>query len=828
MRREDFFGRLKIAITLLVILCLPWIPLLESQPGNPVRVAVYFDPENTSEDLLDQARNSIPAKRIPSDKLTNTQIWEINDKQLKTLEARLAKIGAFYDPAPLDNWYLPTANNGHRPTSGAQVVRAPAYRSRFAYLTGRWIDAFRNSPFPIDVPVSPNAKTFYYISGSGRREIAEVLSVTALSPRSFSYHIRLANGLETDIHVSPDGETGTIPSDANTYIELIATGRGKSIAIQRAAFLEADHPTRKTKKNRSRGGAAADAEVFTPRPQSELACPATGGSDDTIHLNLEIGYTTDAWRMLQTLKDANGGNLVPAGTSSDVMFKAISLDLRANLNSIYQQINFGSDVSPIHLQFDISGVDSVAWEKSTSAEIHNPKGQDLTDPADFSAWLRMQLLSPRTSKEAELQSLMLTKRKGAQIVLLLVGDSFSAVNADMPGFYGLSGAVRAKPTESFSLVRTDAALPNLTAAHEIAHLLGARHQIWYRCSKVANGADCPLNPDAQCLCDASENEQDQYDLAELKPVNPPTGVPANRAYVAQVPGTSTRYGSITSTRSVAPSYSPNAAITRVPYLSDKTGVTGAGWSIGDEHHDEVAAIKAFTPCLAKSPVVTTTATDDSRNKLVGSGGDVESFGDDKSIYHPREETKCVNGTDCPNDAFASLGYTFYFNSGSSEIRCDEQAKLPKLIRLLRTAGVNKAYVEGFADTAPPKDAKIDPDKYNRQLSLERAQTIAYEISTTSRDFPAICYAGQGKHLLSAPTDDGTKMWKNRRVEMNWSLRCPADRPAICEELTTTCLSSGSHELSKLKSTVDKRRATAVALGAEKAGQTCEEVAANQD
>ncbi len=60
----------------------------------------------------------------------------------------------------------------------------------------------------------------------------------------------------------------------------------------------------------------------------------------------------------------------------------------------------------------------------------------------------------------------------ADIVVLMVANLGMVNNEPV---YGVAGGIGAVSTNAFATVRTDAAIPNYTFAHEIGHLMGARH-----------------------------------------------------------------------------------------------------------------------------------------------------------------------------------------------------------------------------------------------------------------------------------------------------------------------------------------------------------------
>ena len=97
-----------------------------------------------------------------------------------------------------------------------------------------------------------------------------------------------------------------------------------------------------------------------------------------------------------------------------------------------------------------------------------------------------------------------------------------------------------------------------------------------------------------------------------------------------------------------------------------------------------------------------------------------------------------------------------FSTDSAEVLPTGHKILAQIADVAKHTGTAPIEVDGFTDTVGPK-------RYNKKLSVARAESVASELTSQGVDAGRIQAQGIGETELAVPTPDQTDEAKNRRV-----------------------------------------------------------------
>jgi outer membrane protein OmpA-like peptidoglycan-associated protein len=103
-------------------------------------------------------------------------------------------------------------------------------------------------------------------------------------------------------------------------------------------------------------------------------------------------------------------------------------------------------------------------------------------------------------------------------------------------------------------------------------------------------------------------------------------------------------------------------------------------------------------------------------------------------------------------------FRFFYELGSDRLTAESAARYITLYDDLKHRPVYEVEIVGHADT-------LGDDAYDRDLSLQRAETIRDALLNDGFDAGVISIAGQGYHVPLVPTPPRTAEPRNRRVEI---------------------------------------------------------------
>jgi outer membrane protein OmpA-like peptidoglycan-associated protein len=103
-----------------------------------------------------------------------------------------------------------------------------------------------------------------------------------------------------------------------------------------------------------------------------------------------------------------------------------------------------------------------------------------------------------------------------------------------------------------------------------------------------------------------------------------------------------------------------------------------------------------------------------------------------------------------------LGGRVLFESGETRLSDENRATIARLVKLLMETGIYRLSVEGYADNT-------GSERYNQELSLTRAETVAREVEKNGLPYENITIHGQG--ISNPVADNATRAGRaqNRRV-----------------------------------------------------------------
>ncbi len=116
-----------------------------------------------------------------------------------------------------------------------------------------------------------------------------------------------------------------------------------------------------------------------------------------------------------------------------------------------------------------------------------------------------------------------------------------------------------------------------------------------------------------------------------------------------------------------------------------------------------------------------------------------------------------------NDAVAHLPllpeqFRLYFQTGSAALTKESNTALPQVIDAMKLRQAPDVSVVGHTDT-------VGSAKYNRELGLKRANTVADKIRAEGLKDVEVSVQSEGEDKLLVPTKDGVAEPQNRRVEI---------------------------------------------------------------
>ena len=103
-------------------------------------------------------------------------------------------------------------------------------------------------------------------------------------------------------------------------------------------------------------------------------------------------------------------------------------------------------------------------------------------------------------------------------------------------------------------------------------------------------------------------------------------------------------------------------------------------------------------------------------------------------------------------------FIIYFMTNNSDLSEESIAELSKALEAIQARKSTEIIVSGHADA-------VGSSKYNRLLSLKRAQTVANFLVAKGIDRQIIQVTYHGKDKLLVPTPDNVPELRNRRVEI---------------------------------------------------------------
>lgn len=120
-------------------------------------------------------------------------------------------------------------------------------------------------------------------------------------------------------------------------------------------------------------------------------------------------------------------------------------------------------------------------------------------------------------------------------------------------------------------------------------------------------------------------------------------------------------------------------------------------------------------------------------------------------------TKTVTATEY------SVPNQLLFSTDSAEVLPTGHKILAEIADVAKHTGNAPIEVDGFTDTVGPK-------RYNKKLSVARAESVASELTSQGVDAARIKAQGFGETELAVPTPDQTDEAKNRRVVVRIAAR----------------------------------------------------------
>ena len=101
-------------------------------------------------------------------------------------------------------------------------------------------------------------------------------------------------------------------------------------------------------------------------------------------------------------------------------------------------------------------------------------------------------------------------------------------------------------------------------------------------------------------------------------------------------------------------------------------------------------------------------------------------------------------------------YIVFFDFNKASLTDAAQAVIAEAVKIAKTGGFVKVQVIGHTDT-------VGSDKYNMNLSMQRAQSVKEEMVREGLDGTTIGIDGKGFHDLLVPTGPGVREPQNRRA-----------------------------------------------------------------
>ncbi len=101
-------------------------------------------------------------------------------------------------------------------------------------------------------------------------------------------------------------------------------------------------------------------------------------------------------------------------------------------------------------------------------------------------------------------------------------------------------------------------------------------------------------------------------------------------------------------------------------------------------------------------------------------------------------------------------FIVFFDFNKSDLTDAAQAVITQAVKVAKTNGFVQVQIVGHTDT-------VGSDKYNMNLSLQRAQSVKEEMVREGLDDTAIGIDGKGFHDPLVPTGPGVREPQNRRA-----------------------------------------------------------------
>jgi OOP family OmpA-OmpF porin len=112
----------------------------------------------------------------------------------------------------------------------------------------------------------------------------------------------------------------------------------------------------------------------------------------------------------------------------------------------------------------------------------------------------------------------------------------------------------------------------------------------------------------------------------------------------------------------------------------------------------------------------------------------------------------------PSPASSARSYMVFFDFNKSDLTPDAVKIVDQAAANAGPAHATQIIVTGHTDT-------VGSDSYNMRLSRRRAEAVATELETRGIPSSEIEIVAKGKHDLLAPTADGVREPRNRRVQI---------------------------------------------------------------